>query len=67
MACFTLFFCMNCHFLHKILTHVSILKKTSHCIEVKDITDTQKSASYLLLHVEIDNGGGGGGVKNKTL
>ena len=26
-------------------------------LEVKDITDTQKSASYLDLHLEIDNGG----------
>ena len=59
MACFTLVFCMNCHLLHKILTHVSILKKTNHCIyiEVKDTTDTEKSASYLFLHVEIDNEG----------
>ena len=52
-------FCMNCHLLHRVLTHVSILKKTNQCIYigVKDITDTQKSASYLFLHVEIDNGG----------
>ena len=59
MACFTLFFCMNCHLLHKILTHVSILKKPNQCIyiEVKNITDTQRSASYLFLQVEIDNGG----------
>ena len=62
MACFTLFFCMNCYLLHTILTHVSILKKINHCIyiEVKDITDIQRSTSYLFLHVEIDNGGGGG-------
>ena len=26
-------------------------------LEVKDTTDTQKSASYLDLHLEIDNGG----------
>jgi len=59
MACCILVFCMNCHLQHKILTRVSILKKTNHCIyiEVKDTTDTQRSASYLFLHVEIDNGG----------
>jgi hypothetical protein len=58
MACSTLVFCMDCHSLHTILTHASILKKTNHCIyiEVKDTTDTQKSASYLFLHVEINNG-----------
>jgi len=34
------------------------LKKTNHCIniEVNDATDTQKYASYIFLHVEIDNG-----------
>jgi hypothetical protein len=50
---------MNCHLLNTILTHVSILKKTNQCIyiEVKDTIDTEKSASYLFLHVEIDNGG----------
>jgi hypothetical protein len=26
-------------------------------LEVKDTTDTQKSASYFDLHIEIDNGG----------
>ena len=43
MACFTSFFCMDCHSLHNILTHVSILKKTNQCIyiEVKDTTDTE--------------------------
>ena len=58
MACSTLVLCMDCHLLHTILTHASILKKTNHCIciEVKDTTDTQKSASYLFLHVEINNG-----------
>jgi hypothetical protein len=58
MACSTLVFCMDCHSLHTILTHVSILKKTNHCIyiEAKDTTDTQTSASYLFLHVEINNG-----------
>jgi hypothetical protein len=48
---------MNCHLLHKILTHVSIWTKTNQYIEVKDITDTKKSAPYIFLHVEIDNGG----------
>ena len=64
MACSTLVFCMDCHLLHNILTRVSILKKTNHCIhiEVKDTTDTQKSASYLFLHVEINYGGK---IKNK--
>jgi hypothetical protein len=58
MACSTLVLCMDCHLLHTILTHASILKKTNHCIcnEVKDTTDTRKSASYLFLHVEINNG-----------
>ena len=43
MACFTSFFCMDCHSLHNILTHVSILKKTNQClyIEVKDTTGTE--------------------------
>jgi hypothetical protein len=27
------------------------------CIEVKNTTESQKSASYLDLHIEIDNGG----------
>ena len=58
MECSTLVLCMDCHLLHNILTHASILNKTNHCIcnEVKDTTDTQKSASYLFLHVEINNG-----------
>ena len=33
-------------------------------LEVNDATDTQTSASYLVLHLEIDNGGK---YKNKTL
>ena len=64
MACSTLVFCMDCHLLHNILTRVSILKKTNHCIhiEVKDTIDTQKSASYLFLHIEINYGDK---IKNK--
>ena len=34
MACSTLVFCVDCHLLHNILTRVSILKKTNHCIHV---------------------------------
>jgi RecA-family ATPase len=66
MACSTLVLCMDCHLLHNILTRVSMLKKTNHCIhiEVKDTIDTQKSASYLFLHVEINYGGK---IKNKIL
>ena len=58
MACSTLVICMDCHLLHNILTRVSILRKTNHCIhiDVKDTTDTQKFASYLFLYVEINNG-----------
>jgi hypothetical protein len=66
MACFTLFFCMNCHLLHTILTHVSNLKKTDHCIyiEVKDTTDTKRSALYLFIHACNRQWGEN---KNKTL
>jgi hypothetical protein len=57
---------MNCHLLHTILTHVSNLKKTDHCIyiEVKDTTDTKRSALYLFIHACNRQWGEN---KNKTL
>ena len=37
--------------------HWTFLDSVIICIEVKNTTESQKSASYLDLHIEIDNGG----------
>ena len=44
---------------HEFLWHscAKIIASIPNELEIKDTTDTQKSASYLDLHLEIDNGG----------